>query len=155
MPSSVSKSLPTVVKVTVPHTGEVQVNQTDAPPTSPWSGSPTSRVAWTFVAPTEPLSPESAVGADKESSAGPAASAATRFGSGPISPESAPEPNFCALPVAISRDRSDCGVRSVPWAVSYAPETTAAAPATIGDALDVPENSCVYQWFGPPLWRSP
>ncbi len=64
--------------------------------------------------------------------------AAATFGSGPMCPAGLAA---CAVPVSISRLRTACGVGARPPVVAWNTlEYSAAAAATIGDALDVPLN---------------
>ena len=67
-------------------------------------------------------------------------SATRRFGNGPMLPVS---PNCWAVPVATSRARTCSGVQLSPCCCETL-DRMPAAPATIGDALDVPPNELAY-----------
>ena len=63
-----------------------------------------------------------------------------------------PGPGTCGVPVRMRSFRTWLGVSGAPSFAFARPCTQAAAPVTIGDALDVPEKRSVYQAFsfGPP-----
>ena len=79
--------------------------------------------------------------------------AARTFGSGPMLP--ARPAAACACPVDLRVERRVAGVSVLPLD-SATLETSAALAATIGDALEVPENVLVYAALLPgPPWRPP
>ena len=134
--SSVSKLEPRVDSVTVPSTGGVNCHQTDGPPLLPaWAGSPVCLVAPLLVPSTGLLDVSDRVaGASKRSLAGAAAGPVVEANS-----RRSGEPG----PVAVStprvedaaRDDATCaGLQVGRWA-----SIIAAAPATCGAAIEVPD----------------
>ena len=66
-----------------------------------------------------------------------------------------PGPAACGVPVRIRIERTLAGVSGAPCFALAIPCSTATAPVTIGEALEVPENRCVYQRFSAPPCASP